>query len=253
MEKVIPKIIHYCWFGANKLPELAEACIASWKKYLPDYEIKEWNEKNFDISITPYVQEAYAAKKYAFVSDYARFWILYHYGGLYFDTDVEIIRPLDHIIQRGPFMGIEGGSSIILSKEKCEKSIGVSPGLGIGAFPKMELYGEILNLYANLHFRKADGRLNIETVVSYTTKMLNRYQSIKNDSIQNIAGIWIYPEEYFSPINIKDNQLRITQNTVSIHHYAASWTSPSHRLLRKIVLCIGGPKLKSFLSKYKGQ
>lgn len=104
---MIPKIIHYCWFGRNPLPELAQKCIASWKKYLPDYEIKEWNEDNFDVNIIPYTAEAYAQKKYAFVSDYARFWILHKYGGIYFDTDVEVIRPIDDIIARGNFMGFE--------------------------------------------------------------------------------------------------------------------------------------------------
>ena len=98
---MIPKIIHYCWFGRGPLPELAQKCIASWKKYLPDYEIKEWNEDNFDVNILPYTAEAYQAKKYAGVSDYARFWILYQYGGIYFDTDVEVIRPIDDIVVRG--------------------------------------------------------------------------------------------------------------------------------------------------------
>lgn len=104
---MIPKIIHYCWFGRNPLPPLAQECIASWRKYLPDYEIKEWNEDNFDVNAIPYTAEAYRQKKYAFVSDYARFWIMYHYGGLYFDTDVEVIRPLDDIIAAGNFMGFE--------------------------------------------------------------------------------------------------------------------------------------------------
>ena len=102
----IPKTIHYCWFGRNPLPSLAIKCIASWKKYLPDYEIKEWNEDNFDVNVIPYTREAYAAKKYAFVSDYARFKILYEEGGLYFDTDVEVIKPFDDIIARGAFMGV---------------------------------------------------------------------------------------------------------------------------------------------------
>ena len=104
---MIPKIIHYCWFGRNPLPPLAEKCIASWREFLPDYEIKEWNEDNFDVNIIPYTADAYNAKKYAFVSDYARFWILYKYGGLYFDTDVEVIKSMDDIVERGPFMGCE--------------------------------------------------------------------------------------------------------------------------------------------------
>ena len=109
MENIqIPKIIHYCWFGRNPLPPMAIKCIESWKKYLPDFEIKEWNEDNFDIAINPYVEEAYHMKKYAFVSDYARFWILYNYGGLYFDIDVELLKPIDDILAKGPFMGLEG-------------------------------------------------------------------------------------------------------------------------------------------------
>jgi len=102
---MIPKIIHYCWFGRNPLPASALKCIYSWRKFLPNYEIKEWNEDNFDVNIIPYTREAYEAKKYAFVSDYARFYILYHYGGLYFDTDVEIIKPMDDIVERGNFYG----------------------------------------------------------------------------------------------------------------------------------------------------
>ena len=99
---MIPKVIHYCWFGGKPLPELAEKCLASWRKYLPGYEIRRWDESNFDINILPYTREAYGAKKYAFVSDYARFWILYNQGGIYFDTDVEVIAPLDSIIAAGP-------------------------------------------------------------------------------------------------------------------------------------------------------
>lgn len=100
----IPTVIHYCWFGGKPLPALAVKCIESWKKYLPDYEIKRWDESNFDVNLIPYTQQAYEAKKYAFVSDYARFWILYKYGGLYFDTDVEVIKPMDDLIAAGPFM-----------------------------------------------------------------------------------------------------------------------------------------------------
>ena len=102
---MIPKIIHYCWFGRNPLPDSAKKCIESWRKFFPEYEIKEWNEDNFDVHLIPYVEEAYNAKKYAFVSDYARFWILYFYGGVYFDTDVEVIRPMDDILAKGGFMG----------------------------------------------------------------------------------------------------------------------------------------------------
>uniref|UniRef100_UPI004027572F glycosyltransferase n=1 Tax=Segatella hominis TaxID=2518605 RepID=UPI004027572F len=139
---MIPKIIHYCWFGLGPLPELAQKCIASWKKYLPDYEIKEWNEDNFDVNIIPYTAEAYQAKKYAFVSDYARFWILYKYGGIYFDTDVEVIRPIDDIVERGNFMGFETGPKLQLKEDASEAS--VNPGLGMGVAPGLGLIKKML-------------------------------------------------------------------------------------------------------------
>ena len=106
---MITKTIHYCWFGRGELPEKAKQCIESWKKFCPDYEIKEWNEDNFDMNSCAYVKEAYEAKKWAFVSDYARFEILYKYGGLYFDTDVELVKSFDDIVSKGTFMGLQPG------------------------------------------------------------------------------------------------------------------------------------------------
>lgn len=217
---MIPKIIHYCWFGRNPLPPLAVKCISSWKKCFPDYEIEEWNEDNFDVGMIPYTKEAYAQGKYAFVSDYARFWILYHYGGLYFDTDVEVIKPMNEILARGAFMG-------------CEKDAGatdgtlpsVAPGLGLGVNPGLGLYREMLDLYATLHFVRPDGSLNMKTVVNYTTEVLCHHGLRDTQEIQNVAGIWIYPKEYFCPIDYETQRCVITERTCSIHHYAASWHS----------------------------
>lgn len=238
------KIIHYCWFGHNPLPKLALRCIESWKKYLPDYEIKEWNEDNFDVNIVPYTQEAYAAKKYAFVSDYARFWILYNYGGLYFDTDVEVIRPLDDIITRGPFMGFE--NEIIINNVPF---LTVAPGLGLGVDSGSNLYKEVLDLYSSLHFVNKDGSLNLKTVVCYMTDLLYKH-GLKNEmKIQEIDGIYIYPVDYFCPISVKDGKLRITNNTRSIHHYSQSWQSPFRKYGRKFLLFIGGQKLKDGIKK----
>ncbi len=114
MDKSIPKIIHYCWFGGKPLPKMANKCIASLKKYLPDYEIKQWDESNFDVNIIPYTQQAYEAKKYAFVSDYARFWILYNYGGLYFDTDVKVIKSMEDRIMIEVAVALEGKDPVCL-------------------------------------------------------------------------------------------------------------------------------------------
>lgn len=115
---MIPKVIHYCWFGGNPLPDSAKKCISSWRKYLPDFEIKVWNERNFDVKSIPYTREAYRLKKFAFVSDYARMWILYNYGGIYFDTDVEVIKPFNDIILRGNFMGFEAQHNNLLDKSR---------------------------------------------------------------------------------------------------------------------------------------
>ena len=165
---MIPKIIHYCWFGGNPLPKIAVKCISSWKKYFPDYEIKEWNEDNFDLNCCEYVREAYQAKKWAFVSDYARFWILYNYGGLYFDTDVEVIKDMSDIIANGAFMGCEVA-------DKC------APGLG--------LYKEILENYQQSHFLNSDGSNNYETVVDRTTNILKKYGFKESNTIQKIAEV----------------------------------------------------------------
>lgn len=245
---MIPKKIHYCWFGGKPLPAQAKICIASWKKYLPDFEIIEWNESNFDVSIIPYVKEAYEKKKYAFVSDYARFWILYHHGGLYFDTDVEIIRPLDDIISAGAFMGFEN-NSITTQKRIPNMGIGVNPGLGLGVSAGHFFYNEILGYYAKEHFVTHDNSLNLNTVGVRVTSIMKEHGLMINNQFQRVCDINIYPPDYFSPISIVDGKLWITENTVSIHHYAASWTTPSYRIIRKFILWIGGYRLKSFISR----
>ncbi len=213
---MIPKIIHYCWFGRNPLPASAQGCIASWRKYLPDYEIKEWNEDIFDVNSIPYTQQAYEAKKYAFVSDYARFWILYHEGGLYFDTDVEIIANMDAIVARGPFMGIEQGASF-------DGKPMVAPGLGLGAEAGHAFFKRMLQVYNDQIFINADGSYNNMTIVTYTTQELY-YRGMKpSENIQEVEGIWIYPADYFCPMDSTTGIITKTSRTVAIHHYDCSW------------------------------
>lgn len=218
---MIPKIIHYCWFGRKPIPKSALKCISSWRKFFPDYEIKEWNEDNFDVHSIPYIHEAYECGKYAFVSDYARFWVLYHYGGIYFDTDVEVIRPMNDIIKKGNFMGREAGAFI----SAIIKSEAVNPGLGLGVVPGLAVIEEILSIYRNIHFLNKDGSLNLKTIVRYTTEILaNHGLNNNNQDLQLVADIWIYPTDYFCPMDhTKANLLNITDRTVSIHHYDCSW------------------------------
>lgn len=228
---MIPKIIHYCWFGGNPLPDTALNCIASWKKYCPDYEIKQWDESNFDINSCDYIREAYKAKKWAFVSDYARFKILYTEGGLYFDTDVEIIKPIDDIIECGPFMGCEPTEG----KNKIATGLGLAANTGLGLaananLPESKLYRSILRYYEKQHFLKASGSINTETVVTKVTNILVKYGFTGDGSIEHVCGIYIYPPEYFCPMDAITGEMKITKNTYSIHHYDGSWYSKRERL-----------------------
>ena len=207
---MIPKTIHYCWFGHTPLPNSAKNCIASWRKHFPDYEIKEWNESNFDVACIPYVQRAYAHKKYAFVSDYARFFILYYYGGIYFDTDVEVICGMEDLLEKGGFMGME--------------NLLVNPGLGMAMEAGTLVIKDILDYYSHLQFADAEGHLlNEGTVVKHTTNVLTRYGYQKSGKTQRIGGIWIYPNEFFNPLEDTTGTLNITDNTRSIHWYAKTW------------------------------
>ncbi len=217
----IPKIIHYCWFGGNPLPPTAIKCIESWRKFFPDYEIKEWNEDNFDIRMNPFVEEAYYMKKFAFVSDFARFWILYNYGGIYFDVDVEVLKPLDDILAHGPYMGLEK-----MEGSKKGRSVAVAAGLGMASYPKLPFFGEMVKYYQTHHFISWRGKFS-STVVVLATKLLQKHQSIDLDNITLCEGVYIYPDEYFDPMNFYTREVTITDNTRSIHLYAASWIEPA--------------------------
>ena len=218
---MIPRVIHYCWFGRNPLPKSAVKCINSWRKFFPDYEIKEWNEDNFDVNSIPYTSEAYQARKYAFVSDYARFWILYHYGGVYFDTDVEVIKPIDDIIEQGPFMGIEVECGFQKSYPM------IAPGLGMAVEAGHILYKKMIDYYLDLHFWREGRMLNHETMVPRTTRFLVEMGLQPHNDFQQVAGIYIYPIDFFNPLESLTGRLNKTDRTRSIHWYMASWQDSS--------------------------
>ena len=242
---MIPKVIHYCWFGRNPLPDSALKCIESWKKYLPDYEIVQWNEDNFDVNSIPYVAEAYAARKYAFVSDYARFYVLYNQGGVYFDTDVEVVAPLTEVLENGPYMGMERA----LSGE-----VAVNPGLGFAAEPKMEFLGELLTKYAGLKFVNEDGSLNMTTIVKHTTDQLLEHGYAPEDRPQQCAGFSLYPTDYFCPLDYRTGKLNLTDNTRTIHHYAATWHSWKDKFVKLKRRFFSEDQIKaisSFLNRFR--
>jgi mannosyltransferase OCH1-like enzyme len=229
---MIPKIIHYCWFGGKPLPRSAKKCIASWRKFFPDYEIKEWNESNFDVNMIPYTAEAYAAKKYAFVSDYARFYVLHEYGGIYFDTDVEVIRPMDDILERGAFMGIEKKTT------PHQKRFFVNPGLGLSCQTQHPFWKIVITHYQNLeHFLPEQQG----TVCTITTNILEEFGILLSEDIQSREGFTIYPAEYFCPQAMIGAPIHLTRNTRSIHHYDCSWLPWRTRIRLKLTSSLPSP------------
>lgn len=235
---MIPKIIHYCWFGKKPLPKSAIKCINSWKKFFPDYEIKEWNEFNYDIRKIPYISRVYDAKKYAFVSDYARFDILYQYGGIYFDTDVEVIKSFDDILKNGAFMGCEMDGNVSLEIGRInvtDNGLCVNPGLGIAAAPGLRIYREILDFYESFSESDKDEVLLRGYAVPQTTKILLNHGMENRKGIQTVDKIMIYPQDYFNPLDSATGKLNKTRNTHSIHWYTASWLSPGRRIRAKLM------------------
>ena len=204
----IPKKIHYCWFGDGVKSDLIKKCIDSWKYYMPDYDIIEWNEKNFVLD-NIYAKEAYEQKKYAFVSDYARLKVIYEHGGIYLDTDVELIKSLESLLCKGGFIGFERSNT-------------VTTGLGFAAEPGNELVKAMLYSYKNIRFN-VDGENDQTPCPVRNTKVLVSYGLVLNNKKQKIGNMIIYPQEYFCPFDYDSGKLKITENTFSIHHYGYSW------------------------------
>ena len=219
----IPKILHYCWFGKTDLPENVKDCINSWKKYCPDYEIMCWNETNYDYSKHQFTREAYEQGKWAYVSDVARLEVVYEHGGIYLDTDVELIKTLDPLLSHKAFMGFEQGRH-------------VATGLGFGAERGNPVIKANLDSYNNMCFLLDDGELNTTPCPWVTTACLEEFGLSREDRYQDLEHIVVYPSEYFCPMLLEDGCAETTENTVSIHHYFATWTTEARRkkeLLRR--------------------
>lgn len=234
MIQTLPRKIHYCWFGGSPLGEKEVACIESWKKYLPDFEIVRWDESNFNVRCCDYVSEAYDSKKWAFVSDYARFKILFDNGGLYFDTDVELIKPIDDIIAAGPFMGFERDCPGSGNNASAKSGPTVAAGLGMSANSGLGLYKTVLESYDGDHFVKPDGSFDKTTIVTRVTNILVDLGLKNVPGTQSVAGVTIYPAEYFNPKDFATGKISLTENTRSIHHFDASWYSPAEKFEYRI-------------------
>ncbi|MCF8378565.1 MAG: glycosyl transferase [Bacteroidales bacterium] len=235
---MIPKVIHYCWFGNKPLPDLAIKCINSWRKYLPDYSLKLWNETNFDVKSVPYVKEAYEAKKYAFVTDYVRLYAMYNEGGVYMDTDVEVIKSLDDLLGFPAFSGFE-------SDDEIPTGIMASETNGQWAKEMLEYYG------SDRHFKLPNGDLDTRTNVFIIGSLMatngfqlkNGYQIYKN-------CMHIFPKDYFCPKS-RTGLITITQNTYCIHHFAGTWLPKRIKLKKRIYHFIFSPEVLTKLVQLK--
>ena len=219
------KYIHYCWFGKNKMPKLAKKCIKSWKKFLPDYEIIEWNEKNFNINSCKFVKEAYENKKWAFVSDYVRIYALYNEGGIYFDTDMKITKDISEILKKDMFLGFEDsgyvGTAVIGVSEKKNRYI-----------------EEILKYYNNIK------EFNSEMIYNYAnpiiiTKILKKYQEKVNEDGMTVVdnNIYIFSRDYFYPLSYNYQERMFTNNTCMVHYFGGTYSSgriPEHKRQGKV-------------------
>lgn len=232
MENVmIPRVIHYCWFGGKPLSDEVIFCINTWKKYCPDYEIKRWDESNFNLNDNPYTREAYSVKKWAFVSDYARLKIVYECGGIYLDTDVELIEALDSLLDNEFFFAIEKDSN----PETGVINVNVATGLGFGAEKENLVLKALLNEYNDVHFLDK-GNMDLTPCPIRNTRALLSFGFVKEDIMQRFENGTIYPSEYFCPVECSTRKENFTKNTISIHHYDASWKSNCEKVLYSLRL-----------------
>ena len=222
---MIPRIIHYCWFGRGPMPELALKCIESWHRFMPDYEYKLWNEDNFNITSVPYVKEAYESRKYAFVTDYVRLYALYTEGGVYMDTDVEVLKPYDDLLSLPGFTGYEGSKYL-------------PPVTGTMASEAgNEWVKEQLDSYTDAHFIMPDGSLDMTTNTTRISNIMKRGGFVSKGEKQVYKDMHIFPVEYFCPRQTSGEEL-FTENTYCDHHFMGSW---------------GNATKKSILLKFLGQ
>ncbi len=209
---MIPKIIHYCWFGKGELPEKAKKCIASWKQFCPDYELIQWSEDNYEIPDIPFLKKAYEDRKWSFVTDYIRLDVVYRMGGVYFDTDVELLKPLDNLLSYRAYFGFEEVNT-------------VNTGLGFGAEKNCDILREMMGCYYSLPACQSDEEYIQYTCPIVQTPILKKRGLILDGITQMLGDVKIFSPEYLNPRDYLTGQLRKTENSISVHWYDASWQS----------------------------
>lgn len=232
---MIPRIIHYCWFGRGPMPEMAQRCIASWHRYMPDYKYKLWDENNFDINSNIYVREAYEAHKYAFVSDYVRLFALYNEGGIYMDTDVEVLKPYDDLLHLTGFIGFEGSK---------RKPIGTGT---IACLAGGQWVKEQLDAYNGIHFYREDGSFDLTTNPVRITSIMRAGGFVQNGNECVYKDMHVFPTEFFCPRQTTGEYF-LTENTYCDHHFMGSWDDSSKGSVLKRVI---GDKNMTRLIKLK--
>lgn len=214
----IPKIIHFCWLSKDEYPELVVKCMESWKKYLPDYELMIWNTENFDVNCCQYTAEAFAAKKYAFVSDYIRLYALYNYGGIYLDSDIEVLKSFDDLLNNRAFTCFQNSYSVAAWIFGSEKN---NP-----------IFKEFLDYYIDKKFIMDNGKMDLTPNPVPITDICKKHGLQLENVKQELDYITVYPQDYFCPYNHISEELNITENTYSIHYFNAAWFTDEqkHRL-----------------------
>ena len=240
---MIPKIIHYCWFGRGPKPELAQKCIESWRRWCPEYEIVEWNEDSFDINSKRYVKEAYEAKKFAFVTDYVRLYAMYTVGGVYMDTDVMLLKSLDEYLCHEIFAGFE-------TKDKIQTGI-------MASVQGQAIIGQLLEYYNEISFLNKDGTLNLTTNVETITNIMLSKGFVPNGEFQIVDGFTIYPTNIFCPDHKKLGDSIYMADTATIHYFSGSWKSDSARKRERSIwwkaVAVPGMKISKMMTALFGE
>ncbi len=229
---MIPKIIHYCWFGKDEMPDNIKSYIKTWEEKCPDYKIIKWSEENFDVNMSKFSRQAYELKKYAFVSDYARFYALNKFGGIYMDTDMELLKPLDDFLNNDFFMGYE--------ENRADSLITTCI---IGSAAGYDFNRQVMDMYDRMDFIRSDGSYEMTPNTVFITDILHKKHGIKTSSEYEKDGVHIYPWDYFHPMSLISGKLNITDNTYAIHRHTLLWVSKKTRIIKFLRMKILMPLL----------